>query len=782
MADLIFEIRERRILPSVGVYAGSCWVLVEIIDRLVERYLLSPYVTDIVFWGLYSLIPAVILIAWTHGRPGKDEITTLEKVGVPINLIATMGLLLTVFGDKNLGAAADLVTINNEDGQQESHYVAKEAFRRRVAVFFFENTSGNHEMDWLQYGITDLLVQDLNESAFINTASPWTNNAGGFYSRMREAGFEDGLSLPRSLMREIADNANRQYFIDGTVGREGDEYILSASVWDTRTVSEVASLSERGWDLYDTADKLSEAIHAALEVPQGDGRLAGNLPLGEIYGESLEAFRLYIEARNARLFENDIDRSTDLFQQSVEIDPGFVRSWFSQTFNHLNSGDLPSAQAALEKVREFDYRLPSSDRATAKQLNYRLTGQVDKQVAFLKMQVQLRNDAQAHVDLAQTLMATGQLSESKQQYLAALELDPLNLDIYLQLANLEKGIGNMPNAISFTNEYLERKPEDVQARIRLGDLLRDNGDLDAAEEQYRQASLLEDQAVTSTLKLSLLAMRRGDEPAARGLIEEAEQQARSAQQKSQVRTTAEYLESRLGRMNAAIEQLYAREVYLQELMSPFQVALSIYSPMIQYYSDLGDTARAREALDKALAATQPPLDQLLAFGEAVILAEEGKLDEAEQAVDRGLEIIERFKLEELKLQADYLRGLIEFERGEYDTSVKSLVAASERIEHSVLIGSDVNLILPQIYGLTARSQVYAGDLDAASKTLEHAFELDSASPTLWLAKARLQHVSGMQSLAMASVNYALAIWSNADPEFRYFQDARDLAQEIEAAL
>jgi hypothetical protein len=90
MADFITEMRSRRILPAVGVYVASSWVLIEILDRLVERYLLSPYLTDIIFWGLYSLIPAVMLITWTHGKPGKDKTTRIEKVGVPINLIATL--------------------------------------------------------------------------------------------------------------------------------------------------------------------------------------------------------------------------------------------------------------------------------------------------------------------------------------------------------------------------------------------------------------------------------------------------------------------------------------------------------------------------------------------------------------------------------------------------------------------------------------------------------------------------------------------------------------------
>ena len=75
------EIGNRRIIPAVGVYIGGVWMVIEILDRLVERYLLSPYITDMAFWGLYSLLPAVILIAWTHGKPGKDQSTRVEKVG-----------------------------------------------------------------------------------------------------------------------------------------------------------------------------------------------------------------------------------------------------------------------------------------------------------------------------------------------------------------------------------------------------------------------------------------------------------------------------------------------------------------------------------------------------------------------------------------------------------------------------------------------------------------------------------------------------------------------------
>ena len=61
MGGLIQELKERLVLPTVGMYVASTWVLIEILDRLVERYLLSPYLTDVVFWGRYTLIPAVMI-------------------------------------------------------------------------------------------------------------------------------------------------------------------------------------------------------------------------------------------------------------------------------------------------------------------------------------------------------------------------------------------------------------------------------------------------------------------------------------------------------------------------------------------------------------------------------------------------------------------------------------------------------------------------------------------------------------------------------------------------
>ena len=89
-------------------------------------------------------------------------------------------------------------------------------------------------------GITELLVQDLQQDPFVLASSPWNYFGNGFYSRIRQAGFDDGLNVPRSLMRKIANEANRQYFVEGSLNQVVDEYVVTARIWDTQTLGQVA--------------------------------------------------------------------------------------------------------------------------------------------------------------------------------------------------------------------------------------------------------------------------------------------------------------------------------------------------------------------------------------------------------------------------------------------------------------------------------------------------------------------------------------------------------------
>ena len=781
MADFITEMRDRRILPAVGVYVASSWVLIEILDRLVERYLLSPYLTDIVFWGLYSLIPAVMLITWTHGKPGKDKSTRLEKVGVPINVIATLGLLITVFGDKNLDLAATQITVSNELGQQETHYIPSETFRRRMVVFFWENESGNPELDWLQYGITELLVQDLQQDPFVLASSPWSNFGDGFYAQLKKAGFSDGLGTPRTLMRKIAEDANRQYFIEGSLNKVGDDYVLTARIWDTQTMANVAELTESSFDIYTAIDRLSNDVRDELKVPESGSRMAEDIPLSETYGESELALKAYIQGLNARLFDNDFEAANAYFDEAVSIDPNFVLGWFLKAINKVQSGDLPAAQKALSKAQALDYRLPSRDRVQLKGLIYRLAGEHEKLIKFLILQTQVLDDASSHNLLATIYMLSGELEKARTEYLLALDRDALTVGIFLQLSAIERATGNIDAAIDYAHRYQQIKPEEIKANIQLGDLFRDSGDLEAAKEQYEQAQIPQNSPVEPTVKLSQIAARKGDIYAAREYLAEAESYSQTPMDKVYVKQVAAQLETRLGRFQEAIRQTRAQEEYLLQSQGLLALTISVYIPLVDYFISLNDIESARGALASAQELLAPPMDKFLGFSEALINAQEKDFEAANASLQRAKEIVDQFKLSALKSAVHGAQAGINEAEGDFEAMASNYQQAIEHMKASVMT-DDIRINVPFYYSRVADAQILVGDLDAAEQAIEAGSRIDPSEPSLWVSRARLQHARNMPQLALASVNYALAIWKDADETYVMAERAHVLARQLQGSI
>jgi len=74
----------RRVPHIVGAYFAGGWILLEFTDWAVGRWILSPHITDFVVTAWLFMIPAVALLAWTHGAPGRDRWTRVEIIGVAV--------------------------------------------------------------------------------------------------------------------------------------------------------------------------------------------------------------------------------------------------------------------------------------------------------------------------------------------------------------------------------------------------------------------------------------------------------------------------------------------------------------------------------------------------------------------------------------------------------------------------------------------------------------------------------------------------------------------------
>ena len=786
MTEFMRELRERRVLPAIGVYVASCWVAIEILDRLTERYGLSPYLTDLVFWGLFSLIPAVCILAWAFGRPGKDPATPAVKIGVPLNLVATAALLMALFSGKDLGrqdseaAAAPQVAADAAamEAAPEEAEAPKPGERYRLGMFFYTNESGDPELDWLQYGATNLLEQDLDQDPYLAIASPHNNWITGYYGRLAAAGFEDGLGAPATLLREIARDSNRHDFIDGSIRQEDNELVLVTRLWDVNTLAQREEFVQRGWNLYDMLDQTSVAIREALEVPSLARDDYEDLPLAETYGESQEALQRYLEGLNVRMIENDLPRAAASMDAALEADPAFVMAMMYKGQILLEAGDLQSAQRYFDQAEDLDYRLPSSDRAVLRAATYRVTGQTDKLIGHLRLQVKLTGEARWHQQLAGLLMANGELEEAREQFRLTLEKDSLNTGIYLALSDLERSLGNMDGAIENAKRYQVARPGDMDANLKLGELMRDSGDLDAAEALYQEALLMDDDSEQPPLKLHLIAARRGDDELARRYLEQAFEIAKTPLQRATVHSMAAVYAARLGRVRQALEQLRAAGPHMAESQPPYMVALQIYSGMAELILRVDDVEGARAILGEARALVpQPPLSLFLEPANARILIREGDEEGARASVDQFEAVMLQLGFRGILFEVPRVKAEIAAESGEHERAVMLYEQTLGEIDESFIAGPMYDYIVPDLLAYLAGEQVAAGRLETAALTVERGLMLDPTSPLLWLARGQLHKARGENDEARAALERVLDAWSEADPDLIELQLAQSLLEE-----
>ena len=240
----------RRIPQITGIYLGVSWGIVQFIEWIVNRYLLSPHLVELTFVIFISMVPTVIIIAYFHGMPGRNRWRTLEKFCIPVNILFSILLVLFIFKGTDFGRISQKITMQDETGKTIQRVIPKTEYLKKIALFYFDNTSGDSTLDWLQYGIVYMLQLDLSQDLFVDVISPQPegilNQDYYVLEKIREAGFKKGVGLPLLLKRKIAHEFHKDYFLSGKISKEQKDFILELSLYHSKNAKQLAKRSFRG--------------------------------------------------------------------------------------------------------------------------------------------------------------------------------------------------------------------------------------------------------------------------------------------------------------------------------------------------------------------------------------------------------------------------------------------------------------------------------------------------------------------------------------------------------
>ena len=95
--SFIKKLLDRRVPQILGSYLVAATSLVLFVEYLVDKYQFPNHYPMLALFAIIGILPTVIILAYSHGAPGKDAWTKIEKIGIPINIVFITICLL--FGD-----------------------------------------------------------------------------------------------------------------------------------------------------------------------------------------------------------------------------------------------------------------------------------------------------------------------------------------------------------------------------------------------------------------------------------------------------------------------------------------------------------------------------------------------------------------------------------------------------------------------------------------------------------------------------------------------------------
>jgi len=374
---LIKDLLQRRVPQILGIYLATSWAIIEFLDWFINHFSISPYLSELVLITLASMIPTVLLIAYFHGKPGKDTWTKTEKIGIPVNIVGAILLLFFAFKGKDLGATAQLVSVEDEEGQIIERMVPKSEFRKKIMLFFPENLSGDTALNWLSFGMADLLHTDLIQDYYLEVRTAYHSESAR--NRMHAAGYENLTGLPLMLEKEITEILHLDYFLTGSFSRQESLYQVHTKLYNSRNGKLISEHSLDGENVMQLVDQISVLLKNDLKVPDYHMEEATDLPVAELTTGSLSALRWYVKGSNEATFRKDWNRTIAYLEQAIQEDPTFALAYYDLYQVYLVTNQSEKGAALFDPLMDHMFKLPEKLQFQVKASYFEFKQEFDKQ-------------------------------------------------------------------------------------------------------------------------------------------------------------------------------------------------------------------------------------------------------------------------------------------------------------------------------------------------------------------------------------------------------------------
>jgi tetratricopeptide (TPR) repeat protein len=357
--------------------------------------------------------------------------------------------------------------------------------RLSLAVFYFQNITGDDSLEWLKTGLTDMLVTDLSQSPNLRVLS-----MERLYQILDETDALQDEQISFESVQDVAKRAGIGTAVLGSFVKAGDVLRINVSLQDASS-GEVLSSERIEGDgeaaVFSMVDDLTRRIRrrlalASLQEDQVDRDLVS------VTTDSVEAYRYFVEG--VREHQNANERQAiRLLEKAIELDPNFAMALAKLSVAHGNTGDHVKAKEFAELSLQHIERLSDRERYYIEGRFYSLDPEThDRAIEAYSKAVELYADHQAaRNNMAQLLMGKKRFGEAV-THLERLLADGMTFyGTYASLAEAYTALDESEKGTEVLRRFVDLNPGKSVGYVNLGEHLMRWERYDEAIEAFRRA-------------------------------------------------------------------------------------------------------------------------------------------------------------------------------------------------------------------------------------------------------------------------------------------------------
>ena len=437
---MVSELRRRNVFRMAVLYLGAAWLILQVVDLLIDRVPLPESLGLISLTVLAIGFPIALILSWFYEV--TPEGVTLDEDGKPGTHLPVVARGVDFIIIAVMGAALLLFTYDK--------WWAEPPPERSVAVLPFEDLSADGNQRYFADGVHDALLTRLSGIDGLKVVSRTS------VMRYRDS---------EKTIAEIARELSVTYVVEGAVQRSGNQVRVNVQLIH-------ASTDEHIWaQLYDRALTPSNIFAMQSGIVETiakrlDSELSSQMlqEFATAPTSSLEAYSAYLEANSKRRIESieSLREAATSYKKALELDPQFAEAYIG----------LASAYLMLGSDFYFHGGMPVEESNAL------------SEPLILRALTLDNNLAEAHAALGLLRQQQGKEEAAEKAYRRAIELQPSNSDVFRRFGVLRWRQGQVQQGLELLKKALDLDPYSATVNYDIGRLYDQIGRFDQALKSY----------------------------------------------------------------------------------------------------------------------------------------------------------------------------------------------------------------------------------------------------------------------------------------------------------